>query len=225
MKILSETELDTLLHGAKTIEEDGLGLKVACLEGGDFLKLYRRKRLLSSALWSLPARRFANNAKRLQQLGIASPDIEELLLIPGRKLNGVRYRPLPGETLRDRWRTLTDESREAEVQCFGEFLGRLHQLGVYFRSLHLGNVLYLPDTRFGLIDLSDMQISGKPLPRWKRKRNVRHMLRYHEDAQWLASVHLAALIRGYASSAGAPAAHRLMLELSASLTAVLGVSR
>lgn len=29
MKILSETELDTLLRGAKTIEEDGLGLKVA----------------------------------------------------------------------------------------------------------------------------------------------------------------------------------------------------
>ncbi|SFP65666.1 lipopolysaccharide kinase InaA family protein [Pseudomonas borbori] len=225
MRTLSTTELDTLLRGAKTIEEDGLGLKVACLANGDFLKLYRRKRLLSSALWSLPARRFANNAKRLQQLGIASPDIEELLLIPERKLNGVRYRPLPGETLRDRWRTLTDEAREAEVQCFGAFLGHLHQLGVYFRSLHLGNVLYLPDTRFGLIDLSDMQVSGQPLPRWKRKRNVRHLLRYHEDAQWLASLHLAALIRGYASSAGEPAAHRLMHELNASQTAPLGASR
>lgn len=225
MRILSETELDTLLRGAKTIEEDGLGLKVACLEDGDFLKLYRRKRLLSSALWSLPARRFANNAKRLQQLGIASPDIEELLLIPGRKLNGVRYRPLPGETLRDRWRTLTDEARETEVQSFGAFLGHLHQLGVYFRSLHLGNVLYLPDTRFGLIDLSDMQISGQPLPRWKRKRNVRHLLRYHEDTQWLASIHLAALIRGYASSAGEFAAQGLMQEISASHAAALGTSR
>ncbi|MDP3979137.1 MAG: polymerase [Pseudomonas sp.] len=213
MRILSETELDTLLRGAKTIEEDGLGLKVACLVDGDFLKLYRRKRLLSSSLWSLPARRFANNAKRLQQLGIASPDIEELLLIPERKLNGVRYRPLPGETLRDRWRTLTDETREAEVECFGAFLGHLHQLGVYFRSLHLGNVLRLPDGELGLIDLSDMKIEKSSLAPWKRRRNFQHILRYQEDISWLAEKHRQAWIRGYAQSCNQDDATRFTREL------------
>lgn len=213
MKTLSAMELEALLQGARTIEEDGLGLKVACLQDGDFLKLYRRKRLLSSALWSLPARRFANNAKRLQQLGIASPDIQELLLIPERKLNGVRYRPLPGQTLRQRWRSLSDEAREAEIQGFGAFLGQLHQLGVYFRSLHLGNVLRLPEGGFGLIDLSDMKIENRPLAPWKRRRNLQHILRYQEDISWLTEKHRHAWVRGYAQSCDQGDAARFARDL------------
>lgn len=218
MKTLSAMELEALLQGAQTIEEDGLGLKVACLQGGDFLKLYRRKRLLSSALWSPPARRFAKNAKHLQQLGIASPKIEELLLIPERKLNGVRYRPLPGETLRQRWRILSDEAREADVQNFGAFLGNLHQLGVYFRSLHLGNVLALPDGSLGLIDLSDMQIGNRPLSNWKRQRNLQHMLRYPEDRNWLTELHRDALLAGYRERCGNGARDRLGNALQRMLT-------
>ena len=53
MKRIDAVQLDALLQGAKTIEEDGLGIKVARLGDGDFLKLYRRKRLLSSDLWDL----------------------------------------------------------------------------------------------------------------------------------------------------------------------------
>lgn len=209
MRTLRPTELEGLLLGAQVIEEDGHGLKVARLVGGDFLKLYRRKRLLSSALWSPPARRFAENAQRLNQLGITAPTIIETLQIPSRRLNGVRYQPLPGETLRGRWRTLDEMARGDEVERFGAFLGRLHRLGVYFRSLHLGNVLHLPDDSFGLIDLSDMQIKGRPLAGWKRRRNLQHMLRYQEDTAWLADLHREALLRGYAASNGTKAAEQL----------------
>lgn len=213
MKTLKPEELDTLLKGAKVIEEDGYGLKVARLANGDFLKLYRRKRLMSSALWSVPAQRFADNARRLQQLGLIAPAIVDTLLIPQRKLNGVRYQPLPGQTLRDHWRAMEVNERDGEVERFGAFLGQLHQLGVYFRSLHLGNVLCLPDRTFGLIDLSDMTISGKPLGRWKRKRNLQHMLRYNEDSTWLTQEHCSALLNGYCQQCGNKSAERLAKNL------------
>lgn len=213
MKTLKPEALDTLLQGAKVIEEDGYGLKVARLADGDFLKLYRRKRLMSSALWSAPAQRFADNARRLQQLGLIAPAIVDTLLIPQRKLNGVRYQPLPGQTLRDHWRALGPLERDAEIERFGAFLGQLHQLGVYFRSLHLGNVLCLPDQTLGLIDLSDMTISGKPLGRWKRKRNLQHMLRYKEDSAWLTQEHRTALLRGYGQQCGSRSAERLAKDL------------
>lgn len=213
MKTLKPEALDSLLQGAKVIEEDGYGLKVARLVDGDFLKLYRRKRLMSSALWSAPAQRFADNARRLQQLGLIAPAIVDTLLIPQRKLNGVRYQPLPGQTLRDHWRALEPQERDVEVERFGAFLGQLHQLGVYFRSLHLGNVLCLPDRRLGLIDLSDMTISGKPLSRWKRKRNLQHMLRYKEDSAWLTQEHRTALLRGYDQQCGSRSAERLAKDL------------
>ncbi|MBE7377210.1 polymerase [Stutzerimonas stutzeri] len=209
MKTLTKESLNQLLLDSHTIEKDRHGLKVVRLANGDFLKLYRRKRWLSSALWSPPAARFANNAVRLRKLGIAAPVIVEVLQIPELQINAVQYQPLSGETLRSHWRTLDENSRNVEVQLFGSFLGQLHLSGVYFRSLHFGNVLLLPDARFGLIDLSDMHVSNRPLSAGKRKRNLAHILRYKEEANWLAFQHLEALLAGYAEKCGPAAAAHL----------------
>lgn len=198
MRTICTSEFDALLQNAHPIESDGFGLKVARLQDGSFLKIYRRKRMLSSALWALPSERFARNAERLRKLGIASPAVVDLLLIPDRHLNAVLYQPLPGDTLRSRWRQLDTESRSEEIRQFGTFLARLHELGVYFRSLHLGNVLRLPDGALGLIDLSDMKIEKHPLNSGKRKRNIQHILRYPEDIAWLTQAHRKDWISGYA---------------------------
>ena len=115
MRTISTLQLDALLQNSTPIESDGFGLKVARLSDGNFLKLYRRKRLLSSALWILPSERFASNVQRLKELGVACPDVVELLLIPDRQLNAVLYRPLPGDTLRNHWRKLNDEARAADL--------------------------------------------------------------------------------------------------------------
>lgn len=213
MKRIDAAQLDTLLQGAKTIEEDGLGIKVARLDDGDFLKLYRRKRLLSSDLWDLPAQRFADNAQGLLRLGITAPKVLDVLMISERRLSAVRYQPLPGDTLRNRLRQLDAEPRTALVKQFGTFLGELHQLGVYFRSLHLGNVLLLPDGSFGLIDLSDMKLESRPLAPWKRRRNLQHILRYSEDIAWLTQQHLDSWLEGYADSASRPETERFTRDL------------
>ncbi|UXY52535.1 BUD32 family EKC/KEOPS complex subunit [Pseudomonas tohonis] len=213
MNTISETELQALLLDATPIESDGLGLKVARLKDGSFLKLYRRKRIISSAIFSPPAKRFAQNATKLQSLGIAAPDIEDLLSIPALNLNGVRYIPLPGDTLRNRWKSVQGAEIAEEVRRFGAFLARLHNLGIYFRSLHLGNVLLLPDGRFGLIDLSDMWISRKALSRQRRARNLKHILRYPEDIRWLAVEHRDDWVKGYASASSDTEAARFARSL------------
>jgi len=210
---LDDSELAALLQGAQTIEADGGGLKVAQLSSGDFLKLFRRKPLLSSALWAPPAARFAKNAQRLLTLGIAAPPIEALLQLP-RGQSAVRYQPLPGQTLRTRWAQLGAGERAEEIYRFGAFLGALHEKGVYFRSLHLGNVLHLPDGSLGLIDLSDMSISRRALPACKRKRNLKHMLRYKEDSRFLLQQHTDHWLDGYAKSSGSAAAQRLKAALA-----------
>lgn len=209
MRMLSKKALGELLENSHPIEQDLHGLKVARLANGDFLKLYRRKRWLSSALWSLPAKRFAENAARLRRLDIAAPEIVETYHISELQLNGVQYQPLPGEALRSHWRALEESCRNKEVELFGAFLGTLHLSGVYFRSLHLGNVLLLPDGRFGLIDLSDMQTSARPLSPGKRERNLAHILRYKEETDWLANRHLEAFLTGYGKQCGAAAALHL----------------
>ncbi|SNS33172.1 polymerase [Pseudomonas segetis] len=209
MTTLTQAQLKARLEGSKTIEEDGHGLKVAELADGSFLKLFRRKRLLSSALWAPPSVRFARNAERLIALGIPAPVTLELILVPELELNGLRYEPVAGVTLRNHWRELNPEQLEEQLFKFGTFLGRVHQSGIYFRSLHLGNVLSMPDGQYALIDVSDMKIFSRPLSAWQRARNVQHLLRYQEDATWLANEHQATLLRGYAQSAGPSAAAQL----------------
>jgi len=213
MKRIDAAQLNALLQCAKTIEEDGLGVKVARLEDGDFLKLYRRKRLLSSDLWNLPAQRFAANAQGLLRLGIAAPKVLDVLIINQCRLSAVRYQPLPGDTLRNQLGQLDTMARAELVMAFGTFLGELHQRGVYFRSLHLGNVLLLPDGSFGLIDLSDMKLEGSPLAPWKRRRNLQHILRYAEDIHWLTQQHLDNWLDGYARSVGQRDAARFTRDL------------
>lgn len=213
MRRINAAQLSALLDGAKTIEEDGLGVKVARLQGGDFLKLYRRKRLLSSDLWNLPAQRFADNAQGLLRLGITAPNVLDVLMISQCRLSAVRYQPLPGDTLRDQLRQQDAAARTELVAKFGTFLGELHQQGVYFRSLHLGNVLLLPDGTFGLIDLSDMKLEGGPLASWKRRRNLQHILRYAEDIDWLTQQHLDSWLAGYARSTGKREAERFARDL------------
>ncbi|SDF89275.1 polymerase [Phytopseudomonas seleniipraecipitans] len=213
MKRIEPAQLDTLLDNAKTIEEDGLGIKVAQLQGGEFLKLYRRKRLLSSDLWDLPAQRFADNANGLLRLGITAPTVLEVLIINERRLSAVRYQPLPGDTLRNHLRKSTPEERSRDVMRFGTFLGELHESGVYFRSLHLGNVLLLPDGCFGLIDLSDMKLERNALAPWKRRRNLQHILRYAEDIGWLTEQHREEWVAGYRKSVSPRSGERFSLDV------------
>ncbi|WP_256574119.1 polymerase [Pseudomonas sp. M30-35] len=209
MTTLTQAQLKAKLQGAKTIEEDGHGLKVAELADGSFLKLFRRKRLFSSALWSPPSVRFARNAERLIALGIPAPVTIELIVVPELGLNGLQYEPVAGVTLRNYWRELNQDQLAEQLFKFGTFLGRVHKSGIYFRSLHLGNVLSMPDGQYALIDLSDMKIFSRPLSAWQRARNVQHMMRYPEDAYWLANEHLVTLLRGYAQANGESAAKQL----------------
>lgn len=202
-----------LLKDSRTIEADGLGPKVAILADGRFLKLFRRRRLLSTALWAPPWRRFEKNAGRLRHLQIAAPEVLGSISVPTLGLTGILYRPLPGETLRRRWQRLNSATRATEVARFGAFLGQLHDQGVYFRSLHLANVLRLPDGRFGLIDVADMRVAKRPLSNSARARNLKHLLRYRQDADWLTEQHREDWLAGYRHNSGDAAAARLAKAL------------
>lgn len=198
MQTLSRKDLEQRLSGGETIEQDGHGLKVVRLANDEFLKMFRRKRLLSSALWSPPAQRFANNVAALHEKGITAPTITGVFRIPELRLWAVQYIPLPGKTLRETLRAASDVERVQAIEALGAYIGLLHEKGVYFRSVHLGNVLVLPDGSFGLIDVADLKHSPRPLNAALRQRNMKHLTRYAEDRRWLIDAHLDTLIDGYA---------------------------
>ena len=174
-----------LRQGAEVVEADSHGDKVLLMPDGNYLKLFRRKRLFSSALLWPYAQRFADNTKSLQRKGIPCPTIIAVDRIPSIERDAVHYAPLPGQTLRQMIKH--DHGTEGLRRRLGEFVAKLHAKGVYFRSLHLGNVVLTPDNELGLIDIADLKCQRRPLSKQQCMRNFQHMLRYDIDRQWLLS--------------------------------------
>lgn len=210
---LAKEDLTTLMDEATIIEQDGLGPKVVKLKDGSFLKLFRRKQWLSSASLSPYSQRFALNSLALSQRQIRSPEVLECFRFED-GTTAVHYRPLPGITLRQALESAADGSARARiVRQAGHFIGEMHERGVYFRSLHLGNVLVLPDGNLALIDIADMRLFNRPLNALMRQRNLKHMQRYKQDRFWLFEEQRRALVEGYTQGASIKAAHSLLHNL------------
>lgn len=194
---LTTSAMTQLADGAHVVEKDGLGPKVLRLSNGHFLKLFRPRRWYTSGHFTPYSERFASNSEHLRSLDIPSPDILKLYQLDDGS-SAVLYQPLSGQTLRQILQsTGAPAVREALVERFGKFLAQLHDRGIYFRSVHLGNVLLLDTGEFGLIDLADMRILPSPLNLSLRQRNLRHIQRYPEDRRWLFEEQLQALLQGY----------------------------
>lgn len=185
MRTLDYAQYSALREGAEVLEADGSGDKVLRLADGSFLKLFRRKRLISSALWYPYAQRFADNCQALTERNILCPHVRDVFRISRIARDAVHYDPLPGHTLRQ----LLGEVEQADHlrAQFGQLLARLHEQGIYFRSAHLGNIVLTPEGELGLIDVADLRVRKTALPRSLRLRNFKHMLRYEKDRQWLLS--------------------------------------
>lgn len=181
MQPLSREQYDIWRTGAQVLEKDAHGEKVLRLADGTFLKLFRRKSWFSKTAFHPPAKRFAENAAELQRLGIPCPHVIQLYHMNDPYRSVVHYEPLAGETLRQLLHSDTGLDQLELFARLAEFITKLHDLGVYFRSLHMGNIVLTPTNELGLIDISDMRCLGRPLSRRMRDRNYQHLLRYESD--------------------------------------------
>lgn len=195
MQALDHARYLDLVQGAEVLEADGTGDKVLRLLDGSMLKLFRRKRLISSAAWYPYATRFADNCQTLAKRAVPCPQVRGVFRIAAIERDAVHYTPLPGKTLRQ---LLDDVSRDDELRRqLGRFIADLHHKGIYFRSAHLGNVVLTPEGALGLIDIADMKTYRQPLRKALRLRNFKHMLRYTQDRQWLLGEGNPAFIEAY----------------------------
>lgn len=174
---LSEAALKQMIVDANVLEADSYGAKVYRLQDGNILKLFRRKRWFSSALLRPYSKRFIDNANRLQQLGVPTLKVVNFYTLEQPGMTAVLYQPLPGQTLRQ----LAQNPGFSWTQSLPALIGlirELHRSGVYFRSLHLGNIVVTPENTLGLIDVADMRFFKAPLSENLKKRNIQHFARY-----------------------------------------------
>ena len=186
MKSLTNEEYLEMRAGADVIAADDYGDKVLLLKDGTYLKLFRVKRLFTSARLFPYWRRFEKNSEALYSLGVPTLKVIESISLPELDRTAVHYEPLPGDILRE-----VPDFDAALVTRLGAFIKQLHDKGVYLRSMHLGNVVLTPEGQLGLIDIADMKVYGGSLRKGLRLRNLHHLWRYEQDRRAISIYHQA----------------------------------
>ncbi|MDO9150110.1 MAG: toluene tolerance protein [Methylotenera sp.] len=197
--LLTHDTFDQMISGGEVLEQDERGYKVIKLNSGDILKIFRLRRRVSGASIYSNARKFARNAERLQALGINTVQIKQLYHFEHSTNTAVLYSPLVGFTLK---KLLEGNLLNQEMAfALGGYVAKLHQLGIHFRSLHMGNIVITPEGEYGLIDISDMSIYAWPLFGNTRARNFKHLTRYPDDIIKLGESSWESFKEGYLSNA------------------------
>ncbi len=214
MKKITKEEFHKLTHNADVLAADGWGNKVFQTPDDKILKLYRRKRIVSSAFLYPYARRFAQNSLLLKKLGINTVTVDAIYDIPSIKRHMVIYDRLPGIILRDALASEPiQEKRTSLLLRFASFVALLHEKGILFRSLHFANILILPSGEFALIDISSLRHHlFFSLSLWQRMRNFRHMCRYREDFVFLNEAGFNDFLNGYLENSRLQRVNRLILK-------------
>lgn len=195
---MNNQEFTALTQGAKVLERDRYGVKVCRLSDGRIMKLFRIKRLLSLSFVYPYSVRFLRNAQRLQARGIATVNVDRVFFQPGVRRHGVIYGFLDGK---DAGSLIKGSDAEQVIRQLAGFMALLHEKGVYFRSLHPGNVICLEGGGMGLIDIGDMRFHRGKLTLDERNRNFRHLFRRAEYKAALLQFGYAAFIDCYLRSA------------------------
>lgn len=209
----TKAQFEALVAGATILESEFGLLKVAQLSDGRIVKLFRRKSLFSSQLWLPYGLRFKKNADKLRALGIPTIEVESVFNIPSLDRHAILYPALPGTSLRHSLAEAKPETKQALLETYGQFVAELHDKGVHFRSLHLGNVLVLENGALGLIDVADMHFRRKrALTLQERCRNFEHITRYQQDIDLLAGEFPESFINTYLHASGVSANNQATLR-------------
>lgn len=206
MQRLSQQEYESLARDARTLTADVHGPKVLLTPDGRIIKMFRRKRALSSALWNPYAARFARASRELSKRGIPAVMTDLVARVPHLSRDITVYRRLDGTLLRDAIAAAADPQRDRLVDLLASTLAMLHARGVYFRAAHFGNFLVQGsaadgEMRLALIDVSEARFRRGPLSASMRARNFRPLTSYAEDRAAIQAFGVERFVQAYAQAA------------------------
>lgn len=208
MKQISRGELDAYV-AANTILFGTLSRPALMLtpEGEIVKSIYQRKLISRSTL--LPqAKRFANNSDKLRRIGILAPEVSKTMFCSEVPVHMVVYPRIPGEDLR----TICMQGDLDILVEFAEYLAHLHAMGVYFRAIHLGNILKVDGHGMGLVDIADLKIKRGPLPVFTRARNIAHLFGIDDDQSFFLEFGVSRFLDVYSRFAALSGLQRRLLQ-------------
>lgn len=180
MQLISKNIFNSIIHAsdAKLIKTTYHRPKLLENSKGKMIKVFYPKLKKFSSNHRKPyALRFSNNAENLQKKGIRTPIIDSLQYCQDYNAYILSYAKIPGENTR----ILANKNYHAIIPLIAQYIASLHHKGIFFRSLHLENLLYDDNDGFALLDIVDVKLNQRPLNVLLRYRNLKHMFGIYDD--------------------------------------------
>ena len=195
MKTISKEQLEKLCSHGEAIDSKAGYPCVVLHPDGTATKIWaKKKKLISSTSFSPYPNRFIKNAQRLAQRGVVVPEILDQAILEGSHVRIVTYQSLPGHSIR----TLLKSSPEkVNTHSLCAYIHELHNKGIHFRSLHLGNIIQTPEGGYGLIDFTDVTYYSKPLSLKRRAANIAYPMQYQDDMRMINEAGLPDILESY----------------------------
>jgi len=172
---MSKQEYSELIEKGNVLESDHRGVKVVEVSNGIIYKIFRLKRLFSSAYFFPYASKFKKNASELKKRGIETVEVDSIFYCEEEQRHILSYKKVLGMPIRSILEI--EKDNKTLLKKFIRYVSLLHSKGIYFRSLHFGNVIVKPNGDFVLIDISDMLFFNKKLTINHRVRNWHHVIK------------------------------------------------
>ena len=180
VKKISEAQVQEYVAKNKLLMGDLQNPMLMLTPDNELIKSFFRKDRLSTSTFFPKAVRFAENGKQLKNIGVLAPCAKDVMYCSEMGLHMVIYDRLPGTDLR----ILHEGGSDTGIRGLPRYLAELHTLGVMFRGIHLGNVLFLGEEAhqsYALVDISGMSIKNRQLRLWERMRNLINLLGVDDD--------------------------------------------
>lgn len=177
MKRITSSELTSFIHENEILYGRTGRPEVMLTPDDRIVKCFYPRKLISTSTFIPQARRFSSNARKLLEKGIPAPVVEDVIYCQEVPVHMIVYKRLEGEDLRH----LCSQGEMEALSALPGFLAALHERGIYFRAIHLGNLLLQNDNTFAILDMSDMWTRPYSLWAFPRARNLVHLVNRKED--------------------------------------------
>lgn len=192
MQVLNKQELQQFVKNHKVIygTEQQPGLMLT--SNNEIVKAFYRRKRFSMSTFFPQAKRFVANCRKLLERNVCGPIAREIIYCPEIPVYMVVYERLEGQDLRE----LCAETGSDCLGILPDYLAFLHSKGIYFRAIHLGNVLCSTDD-LAIIDISDLRAFNSSLGVFQRARNLAHLLNAEDDKAYFDSYGVSQFVLKY----------------------------
>lgn len=175
-RILSKEEYLTLCDGARLIKRDKRRLQILRTPQNKVIKFIYKPRLSLPKKLLNETARFIENAKILKKHEIPCPNVIAVYHYPVLKSDILVYSYVEGHSLYD----LACRNDLSNLSLLPNLISRLHNAGIIFGDLHLGNIIFT-GSDLSLIDVESISYKKRPLNQKERLSNLKYMFNLKRD--------------------------------------------